>query len=92
MSRETILRLITRMEHIANKIAGASKQERTSLMGQVLGTLRAIKDEFSMYGIPMENDEFADSCFALSKPSTDDIIMTIHEAAAYCRGLAERLK
>jgi len=92
MSKQAILNMIARMERLADTMYGCSEQELNSLGGQVIGTLRAIREEFSRHGISIDNEDLAEAGNTIARnQDAEEAIYIIHQGAAYLRGLAERI-
>lgn len=89
MSRASILSMVSRIERIADMLPGKSERELLSLGGQVMGTMRAIEREFAASGISVKNQGLSD--LGGSWRDTSEAVFALHQAAAYFRGLAERI-
>ena len=88
MSRESVLRLVARMERLADAMHTADKFQIQSLGGQVLGTYAAIREDLLAMGINPDNPLLADMAKGIS--SRQDTIRLTHMVSAYVRGLLER--
>jgi hypothetical protein len=92
MSKQDILSMISRIERMADTMPGRSQSEITSLCGQIIGTLRAIREEFGTYGISTNNESMGNAAYGLGdSTNVSDYMYIIHQAAGYFRGLANRM-
>ena len=92
MSRETILRLISRLENLADQLYGASHEEMCSLGGQAEGTIYSINDELRAHGLSPRIPELSDLGYReYGEDNVDQLARVFHHAAARFRGMAERL-
>ena len=98
MSRSTVLRMIERIEAIADSVPNAGSIDRlTSLGSQFMGTAMAIKEELERHGISTRSQQMLDLTTSFDT-SAGRIVKerwrvqaVMHQTAAYFRGLAERM-
>ena len=92
MSKQTILRLVSRLENIADALYGSSYEEICSLGGQAEGTIYSINDEFRSHGISPRIEELASLGYQeFDQGNVDQLARIFHHVAARFRGMAERL-
>lgn len=88
MSRDSVLRLVARMERLADAMHTADQSQLQSLQGQVLGTYAAIREDLRAMGINPDNPLLAEMAEGVS--GRRDSIQLTHMVSAYVRGLLER--
>ena len=101
MSRSTILRLIDRMERIADNVPVAhSIDQLTALGSQFMGTAMAAKEQLEGHGISTDSPAMHDLLKSFDTPYKSDqqvveerwrLQASIHQIASYSRALAEKI-
>lgn len=92
MSRETILRLVSRLENLADQLYGSSYEEMCSLGGQAEGTIYSINDELRGHGIAPHIPELSDLGYReYDEENVDQLARIFHHAAARYRAMVGRL-
>lgn len=92
MSGEYVLRLISRLEGLADALVGSSMPQINSLGGQIEGTVEAIRAEFGRYGIDSSIPEIAREGYKeYDERNIHEFTRILHRAAARYRALAMRM-